>query len=64
MTSIEYQTLIFHPNLFKDKDDFRRFCKIREEGWKGGLKKLLKLYEEYELYEYCAIIKEELDNNE
>lgn len=62
MTTIEYQTLIFPPNLFYNLDEFKEFLTIKEDGWKQGLEKLLKLCETHELYEYCSLIKNELEN--
>ena len=61
MTALEYQTLIFPPNLFYDLDEFKKFIAIREEGWEQGLNNLLKLCERHELYEYCSRIKQELE---
>lgn len=63
MTTFEYQTLIFPPNLFYNLEEFKEFIKIRETGWEVGLKNLLKLCEQFELYEYCVILKKELDEN-
>lgn len=64
LTSIEYQTLIFPPNLFHSIEEFTEFIKIKEDGWKQGLMNLLKVCEDNELYEYCAVIKIELDKEE
>jgi hypothetical protein len=61
MTTLEYKTLIFPPNLFYDIYEFKQFVQIKEDGWREGLLNLLKICEYDELYEYCAIIKEELD---
>jgi hypothetical protein len=64
MTTLQYQTLIFPPNLFYTLEEFEKFIKIREEGWYEGLLAVLKVCEKHELYEYCAIIKRELDSCE
>jgi hypothetical protein len=61
LTKLEYETLIFPPNLFYSIEEFQEFVKIREEGWKKGMLNLLKVCEDNELYEYCAVIKKELD---
>ena len=61
MTDFEYQTLIFPPNLVKTIDEFKEFVLIKEEGWETGLKNLLKICEREELYEYCTIIRDELE---
>lgn len=61
MTTLEYKTLIFPPNLFYSLQEFEEFIKIREEGWKEGLENVLKVCIKNELYEYCALIKKELD---
>lgn len=63
MTTLEYQTLIFPPNLFHNLTEFEQFIKIKEDGWEVGLKNLLKRCEDEELFEYCALIKKELDEN-
>ncbi len=64
MTKLEYETLIFPPNLFYSLEEFEIFVQIKEEGWEQGLKNLLKLCEQHELYEYCSIIKKEMDKYE
>lgn len=63
MTTLEYQTLIFPPNLFYNTEEFKEFLTIKEDGWEQGLQKLLKLCETHELYEYCSLIKNELDKS-
>tara|TARA_R110000868_G_scaffold178163_4_gene417707 strand:+ start:461 stop:655 length:195 start_codon:yes stop_codon:yes gene_type:complete len=64
LTTLEYQTLIFPPNLFYSLEEFTHFIKIREPEWRQGLLNLLKVCEENELYEYCAAIKKELETPE
>jgi len=61
LTSLEYQTLIFPVNYFYSVEEFAEFIKIKEDGWKEAMENLLKVCEERELYEYCAVIKKELD---
>lgn len=64
MTRLEYESLIFPTNLFHSIEEFEEFIKIREDGWLQGMKNLLKICEQNELYEYCAVIKKELDKEE
>jgi hypothetical protein len=64
MTTLEYETLIFPPNLFYDLEEFKKFVKVKEEGWEDGLRNLLRLCERNDLFEYCSIIKKELDSKE
>jgi hypothetical protein len=60
-----YNELIHPRNLFKSVEDLKEFIKIYDEDllseyW-DGLSVMLKLCEDDELYEYCAIIKKKLD---
>ena len=64
MTTLEYQTLLFPPNLLYSLEEFKEFVKMREVRWKQGLLNLLKVCEDKELYEYCTIIKKELDKEQ
>lgn len=61
MTRLEYESLIFPTNLFHSVEEFEEFVKIKEEGWEQGLLNLMEICEKNELYEYCAIIKKELE---
>lgn len=61
MTKLQYETLIFPPSLFYNLDEFKEFLTIKDDGWEQGLEKLLKLCETHELYEYCSLIKNELE---
>ncbi|NDB86342.1 MAG: hypothetical protein EB127_27140 [Alphaproteobacteria bacterium] len=61
MTTLEYQTLLVPINLLYSLSEFTEIVKVRELGWKQGMLNLLKVCEVKELYEYCAIIKKELD---
>jgi hypothetical protein len=61
MTNFEYQTLIFPPNLFHNLEEFKQFIQIKEDGWEKGLQNLLVRCENEELYEYCDLIKKELE---
>lgn len=47
--------------MFYSVEEFAEFIQIREDGWKEAMENLLKVCEERELYEYCAVIKKELD---
>lgn len=61
MTKIEYETLIFPPNCIYSIEEFKEVVQVREDGWRQGMLNLLKVCEDNELYEYCAVIKKELD---
>lgn len=64
MTTIEYQTLVLPINLLYTLEEFSDVIKVREVEWRKGLMNLLKVCESKELYEYCAVIKKELDKKE
>jgi hypothetical protein len=64
LTKIEYQTLIFPPNLVYSLEDFKAAVKSREKEWKNGLANVLKICEDRALYEYCAIILREINKQE
>ena len=61
MTTLEYKTLIVPVNLLYTLEDFSEAVKSDEVGWEKGLANLLKVCEDKELYEYCTVIKKELD---
>lgn len=65
MEQYEYEELIRPINLFKSTDEVRRFIKVRLFGdvdtHVRSLENMLALCEEDECYEWCAIIKTEID---
>ena len=60
----KYNELI-EPNLFveqfKDKEEFREWCK---QGTKQDLQCTLKAFEESEAYEWCSVINEVIKGKE
>lgn len=60
MTTLEYRTMLIPVNLLYTLEGFSEAVKSREDGWEVGLVNLLKVCENKELYEYCAVIKKEL----
>lgn len=63
MEDYKYRELISPQNLFSDIEEVENFCKIREDGWREGLYKFLEICEFLELYEYCGIIKREIEKS-
>jgi hypothetical protein len=65
MEQYEYEELIRPTNLFKSTDEVRRFIKVRLFGdvdtHVRSLENMLARCEEDECYEWCAVIKTEID---
>jgi hypothetical protein len=60
---LEYKTMIFPPNYFYDLEEFSLKIQSRELYWREGLQNVLQNCEEHELYEYCQLIKIELEKD-
>jgi len=63
MIEVGHMTPVLPPNAAHTLEEFERAAKVKEVGWKNGMPSLLKVCEDNELYEYCAVIKKELDRD-